>query len=306
MPRILASLAVVGVLGVTGVTGVTGAHALGLPDGTSRAAHRTPISLADRSGAPTGAPALRNHGRDLGSRALRMVVTPEQPVRVLLVGDSLAWEAQGSFSLVLTASRRAQVQTMVYGGTAICDWLPRLEAELQAFRPQATVVEFSGNNLTPCMQDPATGTGYAGAALVAKYRADANLAMELFARYGVTAYWANAPLGRGEAHPGPIPGLYAQLPSRWLDARYVDAGAAVLDHGAYTDYLPCLPVDPCTNTNPGTGQPAAAVRAPDGHHFCPTAPAARRGVTDQCPVWASGAWRYGTALAAPIVASYQL
>jgi hypothetical protein len=43
------------------------------------------------------------------------------------------------------------------------------------------------------------------------------------------------------------------------------------------------------------------VRAPDGAHFCPTAPAAVRGVTNKCQVYSSGAYRYGVALASFIL-----
>jgi hypothetical protein len=43
------------------------------------------------------------------------------------------------------------------------------------------------------------------------------------------------------------------------------------------------------------------VRAPDGAHFCPGAPAAVRGVTVACPVWSSGAWRFGNSMAAAVV-----
>ena len=42
-------------------------------------------------------------------------------------------------------------------------------------------------------------------------------------------------------------------------------------------------------------------RAPDGAHFCPGAPDAVRGVTSGCPVWSSGAFRFGTAMATPVL-----
>jgi hypothetical protein len=78
----------------------------------------------------------------------------------------------------------------------------------------------------------------------------------------------------------------------------VDAGAALTDRGRWTATLPCLPVEPCAGS-------LAIVRAPDGVHFCPGSPAAVAGRTERCSVWASGAYRYGTAMAAPVVAIWR-
>jgi hypothetical protein len=36
-------------------------------------------------------------------------------------------------------------------------------------------------------------------------------------------------------------------------------------------------------------------------HFCPASPAAIRGVSGECPVWSSGAFRFGTAIAKPVI-----
>jgi|SRR5579884_377284 len=231
----------------------------------------------------------------------------ERPVHILLMGDSLAWEAEQDFSLDATGSGRAAVDTMAFGGTALCDWLPRLDAELSSFHPQAAVVEFAGNAFTRCMHDPVTGQPYSGAALVAKYTADAEQAMRIFSAHGVTVYWSSAPAFRdGSPTPGELSDVWRVIAGTWTDARFEDAGQAVLDHGRYTDYLPCLPHEPCTYTNPATGQPAARVRAPDGIHFCPTGAGAVRGLTAYCRVWSSGAWRYGAALLAPVARDYHV
>ena len=48
-------------------------------------------------------------------------------------------------------------------------------------------------------------------------------------------------------------------------------------------------------------RPLSLVRAPDGVHFCPAGKDAHRGVTATCPVWSSGAYRYGSAMAQPVV-----
>jgi hypothetical protein len=95
--------------------------------------------------------------------------------------------------------------------------------------------------------------------------------------------------------------MYASLAKVEPRIKYFDAGASVLAHGSWTKTLPCLAGEPCTGGTDEIGTAVNIVRAPDGGHFCPTAPAAVRGVTGVCPVWSSGAYRYGTALAAPVI-----
>jgi len=75
----------------------------------------------------------------------------------------------------------------------------------------------------------------------------------------------------------------------------------VLWGGRWAETLPCLPAEPCTGGRDANGTPVNVVRAPDGAHFCPGAPAAVRGVTAGCSVWPSGSWRFGNAMAAPVI-----
>jgi len=56
---------------------------------------------------------------------------------------------------------------------------------------------------------------------------------------------------------------------------------------------------PCEGGCSSDGLPVNVVRAPV--HFCPVSGDAVRGVTDDCPVWSSGAYRYGRALAQPVI-----
>jgi hypothetical protein len=228
----------------------------------------------------------------------------DRPVRVLLYGDSLADQAAGFFVKAVTASRRALVVLRTAPGSAPCDWLADMSRTVSRFRPDAAVVEFSGNNLTPCMRDKATRKGLTGDALVARYTADAEKVTETLSRDGATVYWMGAPPDRLPAlsvTAARINGVYALLPGRDQSARFSDAGAAVLDHGAYADYLPCLPSEPCTGPY-RNGVRTNQVRAPDGVHFCPAPPAGRA----PCPVWSSGAFRFGTAMAQPIISAYSL
>ena len=61
--------------------------------------------------------------------------------------------------------------------------------------------------------------------------------------------------------------------------------------------------EPCPEASADSGAAGNSVRDPDGLHFCPASAEAHRGVTGDCPVWSSGAFRYGTALARPALDS---
>jgi len=236
------------------------------------------------------------------------IVQPQllaKPV-VILYGDSLAWEAEGSFVRAVAGTPGVQVLARTYGGTAICDWFDEMQADAAAVAPGAVVLEFSGNNLTPCMQDRA-GHGLVDDAYWARYRADTQTAIEIFAGTDTRVFLAGAPVSHvqeltGDFHGGQVNAMYAEIAGQHDGVDYVDAGAAVLDHGRWTPTLPCLPGEPCTGGTDLLDRGYNVVRAPDGGHFCPVADEARRGVVIACPVWSSGAYRYGLAMAAPVLA----
>lgn len=224
---------------------------------------------------------------------------------VVLYGDSLAWEAQGAFVASFADHPDVDVVTHTFGGTAICDWLGQMAADAARLRPGAVVVEFSGNNFTPCMQD-ASGAGLTGDAYAERYAADAATVIATFAPGGTQVVFASGPLTRvaadaGGRHDGGLNAMYADLARHHAGVHFADAGAAVLDGDRWTETLPCLPNEPCTGGADANGQPVNVVRAPDGIHFCPASGDAVDGVTGACAVWSSGAFRYGTALAAPVV-----
>ena len=235
------------------------------------------------------------------------VPTRGSPVHVMLVGDSLAWEASGPFANALTKSGDAVVKVMAYGGTDWCTYAADLRSTVASFHPDAVALEFSGNNLGPCMADPDTGRPLSGEALVLKYVRDATDAIDYLLGQHVAVYLASIPVAR-RPHPqdGALGAAIVHLAEDHPGVRYVDAGATVEAHGTYADYLPCLPNEPCLDVDPTTGLPAARVRAPDGVHFCPDGLPAVNGVTPQCDRWSSGASRYGKAIADPIITDFGL
>ena len=242
---------------------------------------------------------------------LASVEAPVHPVattRVVLYGDSLAWQAQDSFRVALAAVGITNVTTRTFGGTAICDWLPQMRADEAFLQPDAVVIEFSGNAFTPCMRDLA-GRPLSGPAYFEKYSGDARTALGIFAKVDSRVYLAGSPLGRlaEQTHDFTsrhLNHLYAAIAAASRNARYINAGASVLDHGQWTDTLPCLPEEPCAGGIDRSGRLVNIVRAPDGSHFCPVAAPAVLGVTAACPVYSSGAYRYGTAMAAPVIVDF--
>jgi hypothetical protein len=226
-------------------------------------------------------------------------------VRVALYGDSLAWEAEEYVTFALGTTGRVELKTATFGGTAICDWFDRMRADATEFQPHAVIVEFSGNALTSCMQGADT-KALTGAPYLAKYRSDALEVVRIFSGTGARVYFAGSPLSRSAADDpdfagGRINAMYAAVAAEHSDdVAFVDAGAAVLDDGEYTDTLPCLPGEPCGPDGRNV------VRAPDGAHFCPGAGGAVEGVTGRCSVYASGAVRYAGAMVAPVIADFAL
>jgi len=228
-------------------------------------------------------------------------VAPLANSTVVLYGDSLAWEARGAFALAFADRPGVQIHERTFGGTAICDWLAAMADDAATLRPGAVVVEFSGNNFTPCMHDDA-GQPLTGDALVERYAADAAAVVATFAPHDTQVIFAGAPVARpadpstdGDSIISRLNERYALVAHSSDAVRYVDAGASVLAGGSWTATLPCLTGEPCGAD--GTN----VVRAPDGLHFCPASGDAERGVTGDCPVWSSGAFRFGAALAAPVL-----
>jgi hypothetical protein len=230
------------------------------------------------------------------------------PLRVAIYGDSLAWEAGEAFDYTVTAKRRAVVRLRIFGGTAICDWLARMRTDASRWHPQAVVVEFSGDTFTACMHD-SRGLPLSSTARDARYAHDAQQVVRIFSPIATRLYFVDYPISAGE-DPSPsaewnrLNGIYAVLAARSPRAEFVDAAQAVEDHGHYTDTLPCLMGEPCTGPIGTDGQRQNLVRAPDGVHFCPNGVYAVNGVTVPCTIWSSGAYRYGIAMAAPIIKDF--
>jgi hypothetical protein len=214
----------------------------------------------------------------------------------------LAWEARHSFHDSFAGQPHIQVYDRTFGGTAICDWLDQMAADAASLAPGIVVVEFSGNSFTPCMKG-ANGVSLTAEEIDERYAVDAASTIAIFASIGTHVVFAGAPVTRPDTASGigRLNSLYSQLADDHDGVWYTDAGRSVLADDSYTITLPCLSSEPCEGGYTSDGLLVNVVRNPDGIHFCPVNADAVYGVTDDCPTWSSGAYRYGRALAQPVL-----
>ena len=231
--------------------------------------------------------------------------------KIIVYGDSMAMSMGEHFLNFTEAGGRLQVVWRAGNGTSLCSWLPSMSGDLAAEQPWAVVVLFSGNTFDPCMAD-ATGAPLTGDAAVAKYESDLAETAALTGAAGVTTHLLTLPITRLEAledepTSGKINAVNQAAANTHEHVRIIDAAAAVLNpDGSYTETLPCLPGEPCTGGVDDDGVPVNLVRDPFGGHFCTSGfgPEDDRTYDELgglCPVWASGAFRYAAAAAAPLI-----
>ncbi len=221
---------------------------------------------------------------------------PEPPEGlVILYGDSLSIEASPAFVDELARTSDAEVVVRAVPGDAPCDALATMRADV-ALDPAVVVIQYVGNNATPCTRGPA-GERLTGRALVERTETDVRAATELFATAGTRVVLVGGPDAPGL--PGDatreVAEAYNAVVNEWAGrdlgrVRYADAAATVTDPDhRYVDRLPCRddegPAEGCVDGE-------VVVRAEDRVHFCPVTPADLA-----CPVPAPGAVRFGEEMA---------
>lgn len=217
------------------------------------------------------------------ARRLRQVA-PVVFDRLVVVGDSLA---EASEPVIRYATPGKTFVKKFFGGTAPCDWL---DDDLEATATTVVVISFIGNDSTDCMLAGA-GVPPFGEALVDRYRSDVGVLIDEARKAGAWVVLVGQPLRRPDQgrdiEVDGINAAYQEYASSMSGVSFVDAGQFVeTPGGLYTDRLPCAEFDiDCAPD--GT----TVVRG-DGVHFCPIINVA------PCPVWSSGAVRFGLEIAA--------
>ena len=221
---------------------------------------------------------------------------PELPTpgvsRIALYGDSLVSESAQDFQFFANLSG-ASTLVRTYPGTAPCDWLATMAADVQGWQPSVAVLVFSGDDFSPCMAGDSLGTPQ----YYAKYRMDMQSAISIFRAVGDRVVLVGLPLDASSLlsqNASALNQIYQSLAQGNAGVTYDDAGQAVMANGQFTWTLPCLSVEPCTGTN-GTN----IVRAPDGVHFCPDGNTTLVAGFEECDVYSSGAYRFALAMLAP-------
>lgn len=220
--------------------------------------------------------------------------------RVVDYGDSLGAEAYRYVNTSLTANGRAKVTNRTYPGSSPCDWNSAAKLDTAAGQPDAVIIETFGNNISNCQLDSAGNRPTNGSqAYWAAYYDDL---VNLIGKFGtkVPIWLTAAPAARndttgGVSHKARMLQLMQQVADSRPNTFVVDAGASVENPGGtYAPYLPCLPNEECANF---MGHAWNDMHSEDGLHFCPRIKRATIALLRNCPVYASGAWRFGNAQA---------
>jgi GDSL-like Lipase/Acylhydrolase family len=214
---------------------------------------------------------------------------------VILYGDSLSAEASGAFIDELAATTEAEVVNRAVPGDSPCDALPTMREDV-ALEPTVVVIQFVGNNHTPCSRGPG-GARLTGEALAERTAADVAAATEMFAAAGARVVLVGGPDGPGlpGAASREIADAYNEIVNEWAGrdlgrVRYADAAATVTgpDH-RFVERLPCRDDE---GADDGCEGGEVTVRSPDRIHFCPVLHAGLG-----CPVPSPGARRFGREMA---------
>jgi len=265
-------------------------------------------SIAFAGGVATG----RSSADERPAATAPTTVVPAKPVsaptalpHVIIYGDSLVTQAEPYLQIVSRALG-LEVEARAIGGTAPCDFVPRIREDVAAKRVDLAVWAFSGNSVGSCMLGP-DGKPVGGQALFDRYHDDTEQAIE-------AAEAGNVPFVLASPPAPHLPGdVWEQLDSvyRFLAAshpriQYADAGVAISPVGEFVDTQRCLPFEqriPQAREACDAADGVITVRGSDGH-FCPVSTTTG---SLECTTYSSGAMRYAINLlqAARLELDYQ-
>ncbi|MCZ7528060.1 MAG: DUF459 domain-containing protein [Acidimicrobiia bacterium] len=200
----------------------------------------------------------------------RPVMTPEQPLRMWIAGDSLAQTPGESLTNMAGDTKvidvlgpvDARVSTGL-GRPDVFNWAQHVQEETARLDPHVVVLTFGANDDHGYMTGVPEGTeigAFGSESWVAEYRRRVGGLMDQVIGEGRTVIWVGIPAVRNEEQSERfdlLNGIYREeAAARAGDVLFVDAWPLLLDaEGRYADYLPN-----------DEGQ-LVQVRAPDGVHF---------------------------------------
>jgi len=231
-----------------------------------------------------------------------------KPPKVILYGDSLSVESARYVKASLLRAGNVRFVNRAVAGSAPCDWAPKAVADASE-NPAAVIIEAYGNNVSNCQLTKAGNRRRSGGAgYWTQYEQDLRRLSKLFPPTTAVVLTAAPAAYNDISKDGPHKARMLKAMRyavRGLpNATVVDAGHEVeLRGGKYTRVLPCIKGEKCANT---PSPRMTYVRAEDGLHFCPPVLHATIKLLETCPVRASGAWRFGRAQAAPVIAALGL
>ena len=212
--------------------------------------------------------------------------------RVAVFGDSLTVQA-GEALVALGRAHGLAVSVTAYYGLAPCDYASLIRDAI-AKRPDTLVLDFSGNNLTPCML--VNGHPLTGAAYYARYRRDVGALVALASARGIPVELVAPPVFPPERD---IP-KRAQLIVEYAKIAFGRPGVALVQTApalggpGYLTSLPCLPGETAAM---GCHNGRIVVRNASRIHFDDPRTVPSAIPTDHCS-YSSGAHRDAAAIVA--------
>jgi hypothetical protein len=252
----------------------------------------------------------------------RSVASPVAPVKVYFYGDSLFVEAAQYLGPAFN-SQTTSVRVNAVGGVALCDYVypsyhvpgrtgvPGAILQLTAANaPTVAVLQFTGNNFTPCITPDDTTP----ASLALNYATMLRAAVEHLLAIGTRLVIVSRgpegsyQLATNDQFQAALLNAYQTVVAYEHSPKIIYDNAAdgsVLSGPNYVDALPCLAAEvangECANLTVNGVAGYNPVRSPDKRHFCPNTSANFKGqLPALCTVWDSGAARFLDSLVRPI------
>ena len=228
--------------------------------------------------------------------------------RIYYYGDSIGAESFGYFDQTMSRKTTWNSVDRTIPGSSPCDWYSRLSADMKIGVPRVIVIEAFGNNISSCQLRSGRRAPSDTQAYWQQYQSDLdNLVSRAPSNLPIwlsPAAAARNDLLSGSSHEAKMLQVMQVVAASHSNLHVIRAGLAVDGPGGtYAYSASCLSLEPCSN-QPGIGQ--NILHAHDGLHFCPAIYNATIDLLRHCPVYASGAYRFGNAQAQAVISGLGL